>query len=49
MTSLRGEDNDAWKHYLQEENIEMALRSCRTSAQKAEANALVAQRFTSQG
>lgn len=44
-TSLKSEDCEAWKHFLKQKNIELALEYCRTQKQKQYVAALHANKM----
>lgn len=49
VASLEGEDQDAWKYFLKEKNIKIALTYCRTGKQRAYVSAIFANQLFKQG
>ena len=39
IASLQGEDQDAWKYFLKNGNVNGALKNCRTAKQQAQVSA----------
>lgn len=49
LASLQGEDQDAWKYFLWENNIKTSLNYCRTAKQRAHVSAIYANQLFKQG
>ena len=47
LACLKGEDQEAWKYFLKENNIKTALLYCRTNKQKAYVSAIYANQLFS--
>jgi len=49
LASLQGEDQDAWKYFLAQNNIKTAMTYCRTAKQQAYVSSIYANQLFKQG